>query len=296
LAPTSAQDNHTSGGLSHSTTSKHSDGNTQCTSDEPGADTLTQPSEEDGEHDCGESGSELERDMLLAFERQENLLPAYTTSSLYPHHTGSEFAHTQVDQEPDQNGHSHGGLEGLRHASPLCFQPQKEADVVAIPLGQQPQDKVVDEARVVEDGYGESEQPEPAEKRPCQARWSPGLQNGESEIRSLPAKLRYMSNSTFRKRLEVPPQHRSRYLLRSIKSGPSKAFSNAQGSGMRQRIISSSNCRVCHSALAYQLKYAMMRMCQQHLRRVLRHLVPKSRLQRRDLGQGSGGSQKMTRD
>jgi hypothetical protein len=121
---------------------------------------------------------------------------------------------------------------------------------------------------------------------------SPGLQNGESEIRILPAKLLYMPNGTFRKRPEVPLQDESRYLLRSIKSGPSKAFSNAQGSGVRQRTILSSNCRACQSSLAYQLEHAMMRMCQQRLQCVLRHLTPKSLLQRRDPGQRSSGSQK----
>jgi hypothetical protein len=88
-----------------------------------------------------------------------------------------------------------------------------------------------------------------------------GLQNGESEICSSPAKLQYISNSIFRKYREVPSQYKNRYLLRGIKSGPSKAFSNAQGSGMRQRTISSSNYRVCQSSSAYQLRHAMRRMC-----------------------------------
>ena len=88
----------------------------------------------------------------------------------------------------------------------------------------------------------------------------------------------------------------SRYRLWSIKSGPSKAFSNAQGSGARQRTVSSSNRRACQSSFNRRLKYVMIRMCQQCVQRVVRHLIPKSLLRRRDPGQGLRGSQKMIRD
>ncbi|RFU24937.1 hypothetical protein B7463_g11398, partial [Scytalidium lignicola] len=133
LALTAAPDNNASGGLSHSTTSKPDGGNTQSTSEERVADILSQPTEKEGEHDCGESVSETKKDMLLAFERQENMSSACTTNFLHPHHHSPEFAHIQVDKESDRNGHSHDRLEGLSHASPLCVQPQKEADAVPIP-------------------------------------------------------------------------------------------------------------------------------------------------------------------
>jgi hypothetical protein len=55
--------------------------------------------------------------------------------------------------------------EVLRDASPLRTQSQKEADVIPIFLGQQPQEKAADEVREVEDGSREPEQAEPAEKR-----------------------------------------------------------------------------------------------------------------------------------
>lgn len=50
----------------------------------------------------------------------------------------------------------------------------------------------------------------------------------ESGLRNLPATALY--NSTFRKPLEVPPQLKNLYILRSIKSDPSKALLNEQGS------------------------------------------------------------------
>jgi hypothetical protein len=62
-----------------------------------------------------------------------------------------------------------------------------------------------------------------------------------AEVRQLPWTIR---NTIFHKRLEVPRLRQSRCQLRSIKSGPSKVSSNAQRSGMRQRIISSSSCHV----------------------------------------------------
>ena len=215
LASVVAQDNHPSLRLSQDTSSPHSNRNTQYTAEEPRPDMLLQPTNKGSRHDCEEGVSELENDMLLAFERQENLSSAYPPKSTRSHHPGSELANLQVDQEPDQSG-----LEGLRHTSPLRIHPQ-EADAIPMSPDQQPQEKEVDEARAVEDDSGKSGQAEPAGKRPHREETergrigkrrtrktrtkSPGLQNGESEIRSLPAKLRYLSNSTFRQCPEVPP-------------------------------------------------------------------------------------------
>jgi hypothetical protein len=121
---------------------------------------LPQPTNEGGRYDYKEGVSELENDILLAFERQENLSSAYPPKSTRSYHPGSELVNLQVDQEPDQSG-----LEGLRHTSPLRIHPQ-EADAIPMPLDQQPQEKEVDEARAVKDDSGKSEQVEPAEKRP----------------------------------------------------------------------------------------------------------------------------------
>ena len=104
-----------------------------------------------------------------------------------------------------------------------------------------------------------------------------------------------MSYNIFRKHPEVPPQHKNQYLLRSIKSGLSKAFSNVQGSGMRQLTILSSNCHICQSSSAYQLRHAMM--CLQRLRRALWHLRQddtvgraQNNLRKEDSGSGKAGS------
>jgi hypothetical protein len=66
LTPMLAQDCRRSPGLSQDVTNQHNDGNTQRTSGEAGADTLRQPSDEDGEHECGENVSELEKDIWLS--------------------------------------------------------------------------------------------------------------------------------------------------------------------------------------------------------------------------------------
>jgi hypothetical protein len=149
LAPAVAEDNYPSPGSSQDATGQHSGGNTQCISEKHGADMLPQPTDEGDEHDCGEGVSELEKDMLhmlLAFKRKESLSSAYTPKSPRPHHPSCELAHLQVDQEPDQSGQNHSGLEGLRNASQFSIQPQKGTDAVPIPLGQQPREKVVDES------------------------------------------------------------------------------------------------------------------------------------------------------
>jgi hypothetical protein len=80
LAPLLAEDNQPSPGSSQDAISPHSDGNTQYTSQEPRADALPQPRRKDNKYDCGESVSELEKDMLQAFKEQEDLSSANTQS------------------------------------------------------------------------------------------------------------------------------------------------------------------------------------------------------------------------
>lgn len=257
--------------------------------------------------------------MLLAFERQENASSACTTNSLHPHHPISGFVHAQVDQEPDQNGQSHGGLEELGHASALCIQPQ-EADAVPIPLGQQTQEKVGNEASVVKDGHTESEQAEPAEKTPHKGETEEASSStqtlecsassriiycevDEEDEEPRPAKRRKRNSQLTRQTPVHVEQHvwqtsrspsvtRESVPVAEYQEWPFEAFSNAQGSGMRQHITSSSNCRVCHSCLAYRSRHAMMSMCLQRIRCALRRLLPQSLHQRRDPGQGLSGCQK----
>jgi hypothetical protein len=113
LAPTVAQDNHPLLGSPQRATSHHIDGNAQCISEEPGADTLPQPRREDGEYDCGNSVSELEKDMLLAFKEQDDLSRANTLNSPHPQHLSSELVQPQICQEAGQSGTSIAGLEEL---------------------------------------------------------------------------------------------------------------------------------------------------------------------------------------
>jgi hypothetical protein len=102
LTPAVAQDNHSWLGLSQDMSSQHSDGNAHCTSQEAGADGLPQPSN-DNEHDCVESVSELEKDMLKAFNEQEDLSSANTPEPPHSRRHSPEPACLQVDQEPDQS-------------------------------------------------------------------------------------------------------------------------------------------------------------------------------------------------
>jgi hypothetical protein len=108
------QDNHSSLGLSQDASSQHSDGNAQFTSQEPGGDGFPQPRRKDGEHDCGESVSELEKDMMRAFKEQEDLSSANPPKTPHSYRPNPEPACLPVDQEPDQSA-----SEVLRGASPL---------------------------------------------------------------------------------------------------------------------------------------------------------------------------------
>jgi hypothetical protein len=68
LTPILAPDYCRSPRLPQDATNQHNDGNTQRTSRGRGADALPQPLDGDGEQECGENVSELEKDMLLVFK------------------------------------------------------------------------------------------------------------------------------------------------------------------------------------------------------------------------------------
>jgi hypothetical protein len=132
LTPRLAQDYCQLPGLSQDATNQHDDGNTRRTSGEAGADTLPQPSDEDGECKGGENVSELEKDMLLAFEEQENLSLTNTPNSPHPHHPSSEPAHPQMDHEPDQNGTNFARLEELRQGRTQAEECEPQRQEVAV--------------------------------------------------------------------------------------------------------------------------------------------------------------------
>jgi hypothetical protein len=69
------------------------DGNTQRTSEESAPHSLPKPLDEDGGGESGENVSELERDMLLAFEEQEKSSSATAPSSACPLHRSVELSH-----------------------------------------------------------------------------------------------------------------------------------------------------------------------------------------------------------
>jgi hypothetical protein len=85
----------------------NSDGNTQRTSEEPAPHSLPKPLDEDGGGGSGEIVSELERDMLLAFEEQEKSSLAPTPSSPQPPCRYTEHSHPRIDQEHEQGGISY---------------------------------------------------------------------------------------------------------------------------------------------------------------------------------------------
>jgi hypothetical protein len=144
---------------------------------------------------------------------------------------------------------------------------------------------VIDEVGEVEDGSNKPEQSGQAEKRPykeesgeadnniqpftcCDRSRNTRVEEEEEKedeededlrhakrwkrhsqlTRQNPAETEYGISQTSRS----PSAIRESVPVRSIKSGPSKAFSNAQESETTQRTVSSSNYRVRQSALACQ--------------------------------------------
>jgi hypothetical protein len=84
--------------------------------------TLPKPLDEDSGGGSEENVSELERDMLLAFEEQEKSSLATATCSPQPPYHSTEQSHPRIDQEHDQSGTNYSRLEELRYSSPLRSQ------------------------------------------------------------------------------------------------------------------------------------------------------------------------------
>jgi hypothetical protein len=113
---------------SHNRIGQHDDGNTQCTSEEPGPHTLPKPLDEDGGGESRENVSELEMDMLLAFKEQEKSSSATAPSSPQPPRCYTEQLHPQIDQEHEQGETSHSRLKELGFCSPPRNQDQDEEE------------------------------------------------------------------------------------------------------------------------------------------------------------------------
>jgi hypothetical protein len=170
LAPTLAQgqphSRYHSPGPSHKQIGQYDDGgNTQCTSEELRPHTLSKPLDKDSRGRREENISELERDILLAFE--EHVKSSSATAPSFPclHHHSTEPPHLQIDQEYNQSRASYSRLERLRHGSLLSNQDQEEE------LQEQQRQKVTADAmEEVEDNDSKPEQREQREKRRRQDR------------------------------------------------------------------------------------------------------------------------------
>jgi hypothetical protein len=165
---------HSPGPSSHDRIGQYNDdGNTQRTSDEPRPYTPPKSLEEDSGGESGENVSELEIDMLLAFEEQEKSSSA-TAPTPRPHHHSTRQSHSRIDQEDDQDETDYERLEEPRHNPPLRSQDQEEE-----PQEQQRLEVVVDAMREgeVEDDGCDSEQ---------QGKWREKLrrQDGTEEVSS----------------------------------------------------------------------------------------------------------------
>jgi hypothetical protein len=109
--------------------------NTRSTSEELAPHSLPKPLDKDGRGDSSENVSDLERDMLLAFEEQEKSSSATALSSSHPPCCYTKQLSLQIDQEDDQGNTSYGRLDELRYGSLLREQDHVEEE----PQEQQPQ-------------------------------------------------------------------------------------------------------------------------------------------------------------
>jgi len=119
----------------HDRISQYGDnGNPQHISEEPALHSLHKPLDEDSAGGRDDNVSELEKDLLLAFEEQEK-------SSVSPPISARprrsvESSRPQIDQIHDQGGTSHSRLEELGYRSPLGQEePQEQQQQQEIGVG-----------------------------------------------------------------------------------------------------------------------------------------------------------------
>ena len=105
-----------------------SDRNTQRTVEEPTPRSLPEPLEEDSSGESDDNVSELEKDLLLAFEEQEKSSVSPPSAAHLPR-CSIEPSHPQIDQVHNQSGTSYGGLEELGPSAPTgpahCSEPEQ---------------------------------------------------------------------------------------------------------------------------------------------------------------------------
>jgi hypothetical protein len=144
---------------------QHDDRNTQRTSEEPAPYSLPKLLGEDSEGGSGENVSDLERDMLLAFEEQEKSSSATAPGFPQPPYRYTEQSSPQIDQEDDQDDTSHGGLDELGYGSPLCKQDRGEEEPQEQQPQQQQQKVVVQAMREEDDDDNDNDGEQRGEKR-----------------------------------------------------------------------------------------------------------------------------------
>jgi hypothetical protein len=155
--------------------------------------------DEDGGGGREENVSELERDMLLAFEEQEKSSSSTAPSSPCPHRHSTEPSHPQIDQEHDQSATNYGRLEELGYGSPLGSQDQEEEEP-------QEQQEVGVEAMREEDHNVED--PRPTRRRKLRSLSTEALPATQFDIDKYHLRLRGVRTQQFARRKTKTIQYR----------------------------------------------------------------------------------------
>jgi hypothetical protein len=106
----------------------HDSRNTQCTLEEPAPRSLPELLDKDYGGEGYDNVSELERDLLLAFEELEESSLATAPNFPQSHRRNIEQSHPRIDQEYEQGRTSSSSLEGFGHGSPLPNQDQDQEE------------------------------------------------------------------------------------------------------------------------------------------------------------------------
>jgi len=146
-------------GSSHDQINQHgNNGTTGGTLDEPAPHSLLTSLDENGGGGSKEENvSELDENLLLAFEEQEKSSSAPAPCTPHPQHRSVEPLHPQIDQEHNQSGTGNVRLEELRNGSSLCSQDKEEP--------QEQQEVTIEAMREGEDDDKPEREPQGAKRR-----------------------------------------------------------------------------------------------------------------------------------